>query len=285
MQVVKKFVRYLKYMRSMERINMALNRAAATSALRRVDPTDPRSWEFSGFSQNGEDGIIDYLTRRLKNPNRYFIEIGSADGVENNTAWLAVARRYAGLMTEGDTELSAWCRYWMTPFNWGVESINLFVTKDNVTDFKQLAVRHDPDVFSLDIDGNDYHIVEALLESGLRPKICIVEYNSAFGPDKCVSVKYKEDFRVVQEHRLSLYFGCSIGAWKRLFSMFGYRFVTVDSNGVNAFFIDPKEFDCEFVDHIRGVEFRENMAQLREYKAPWEKRFELIRDMDLVQTA
>lgn len=65
---------------------MSLARGAATSALRNLDMSNLSSWEFSGFSQNGEDGIIDVLTRNIVEPNRYFIEIGASDGVENNTA-------------------------------------------------------------------------------------------------------------------------------------------------------------------------------------------------------
>src|SRR5882672_476960 len=72
------------------RVNIALSRAAATSAQRTIDPTNPISWEFCGFSQNQEDGIIDYLCRHLKRSNRYFVEIGSHSGIENNTMWLAV---------------------------------------------------------------------------------------------------------------------------------------------------------------------------------------------------
>ena len=74
---------------AMSRVNMSLARAAATSSLRKIDYTNPISWEFSGFSQSGGDGIIDVLIGKLLNPNRYFIEIGSNDGIENNTAWLA----------------------------------------------------------------------------------------------------------------------------------------------------------------------------------------------------
>ena len=102
---------------------MALSRGTATSALRQIDSTSPNSWEFSGFSQNGEDGIIDFLTRKVLRPNRYFIEIVSGDGTENNTSWLAIARRYSGLMIEGNRKLSKWCKYILTPLSEGLETI------------------------------------------------------------------------------------------------------------------------------------------------------------------
>jgi hypothetical protein len=75
--MIKKFRRYLQRKNGINRITMALSRGAATAMLRTIDPADPSSWEFSSFSQNGEDGIIDYLTRKINNPNYYFIEIGA----------------------------------------------------------------------------------------------------------------------------------------------------------------------------------------------------------------
>lgn len=277
-RMISKVIRYLKYMRSMSRINLAMSRAAATSNLRQIDPTDPASWEFSGFSQNGEDGLLDFLTREILEPSRYFIEIGAGDGIENNTTWLAVARRYSGLMIDGDEEASDWRRYLFTSFNYGVEHLHMFVGKENVEALKARALCTDPDVLSLDIDENDYYVAEAMLKAGFRPKIFVVEYNSAFGPSAGLTIKYREDFRVVQENKNNLYYGCSVAGWRRLFSQFQYKFLTVDLNGVNAFFIDPGEFDAGFVNSLRGVNFRENYSQTRQYKMGWQEQFELIKD-------
>lgn len=284
-----KSVRYFKYIRSMSQINMALSRGAATRALRQTDPTNPNSWEFSGCSQNGEDGIIDFLTRRLLRPNRYFIEIGSGDGTENNTSWLALARRYSGLMIEGNRKSSEWCNYLLTPLSVGLETICLFVNKDNIDALSTRAVYSNPDVFSLDIDGTDYYVAEAILESDLRPKICVVEYNSAFGPSKTVTIRYQEEFHRIQKHNRNLYYGwqlyygCSVNGWKKLFARFGYRFVSVESNGVNALFIDPSEFDNRFVDQLKGLEFQENVSHVRAFKMNWEKLFELLKDTELFE--
>ena len=267
----------------MQRVNMALARGAAASASRRVDLTDPASWEFSGFSQNGEDGIIDVLTRQLKKPNRYFIEIGASDGLENNTSWLAMVRRYSGLFIEGDSTSSYWCKYVFTPLNYGVESIGTFVTRDNVPGLKAAALHTNPDVLSIDVDGNDYHLIEAILSGGFKPKICVVEYNSAFGPEHKITIPYDENFRVVQRHKDSLYYGCSLGAWRAAFAKHGYQFVTVDANGVNAFFADPAEFEAEFIRRVRGREFAENYSHAREYKSGWREQYDLIRDRKFVE--
>jgi len=269
--MLNKFLRYLKAIRSMQRVNMALARGSATSALRIVELTEPVTWEFSGFSQNGEDGIIEVLTSCLKNSNHYFIEIGASDGIENNTTWLAIARRYSGIWIEGNKAASDWCAYLFTSLNYGVESISMFVTKENATEICARSLYSNPDIFSLDIDGNDYYIAEA------------IEYNSTFGPDMCITIPYQESFEVTPGSGNNLYYGCSVSAWKKLFARFGYTFMTVDKNGVNAFFIDPNEFDKGFVEQTRGRSFAENFSQLREYRMAWDKQFALISDQDLVQ--
>jgi hypothetical protein len=262
-----------------------MSRAAATAGLRQLNPARADSWEFSGFSQHGEDGIIDYLTRRIRDPHNYFIEIGCANGLENNSTWLALARSFSGLMIDGNPEDLAWCQYLLRPMNYGLTFQHMFVTRENVANLRELARFLDPDVFSLDIDGNDYHIAEALLTAGFRPRIWVVEYNSAFGPTRSLSIPYRADFRIEQVYGRDLYGGCSLEAWHRLMARSQYRFVTVDLSGTNAIFIDPDCFDPAFVANLRGVDFRENVSHLREYQMGWEKQFDLIRNLEFIEIA
>ena len=281
--VLKKLSNYLNGLRAIGRMNMALSRGAATSSLRRIDLTRPETWEFSGFSQNGEDGIIDVLTNQMRARNRYFIEIGASDGMENNSSWLALASKYSGLMVEGDPATAAWGKYLVCPHNYGVEYVSMFVNSKTLPQLTDLAVHQDPDVFSLDIDSIDYYIAKMVLEAGFHPKIFVVEYNSAFGPDQSLTVKYSDDFRVNNDYGKSIYYGCSLTAWRKLFADFGYRFVTVDLRGINAFFIAPEAFNTSFVDQIVGTDYLENVSHTREYKMGWEKQFDLIRDLEFTQ--
>jgi hypothetical protein len=277
-----KLFRYLHSLRNFQRMNMAFARGGAMSSARQIDLAIPSTWEFAGFSQNGEDGIIEVLHRFIREPNRFFVEVGAADGLENNTAWLSLARRFSGLWIEGDSELSRRSSDFFSALNSGVEIANMFVTRDTVPDILRRSRYKDPDVFSLDIDGNDFHIVEKLLENGLRPKICIVEYNSAFGPVNSITVPYRADFRNSSNRGDNLYYGCSIRAWRSLFERLGYRFVTVDSNGVNAFFADRSALDADFLSGIEGREFVENVGQGRQYGPNWNDQFALIADREFV---
>lgn len=273
---------YLLDVRDRQRINIALSKGAAMMQARNIDPRQPSTWEFSGFSQNGEDGILDVLRKRLLNSNRYFVEIGAADGIENNSGWLLVAEKYNGLLIEGSAKLVERARRTVVGFSIGAECHNMFVTKESVLDIKKLAFHHDPDVFSLDIDGNDYYIAQAILDSGFRPKIFVVEYNSVYGPERSMTIEYQSDFVFTNAHPTHLYYGVSITGWRRFFENNGYRFVTVDRNGVNGFFVDPNCFEKSFLNEVRGLEFAENQSQYKKFRNSSDKQFELIADQKFV---
>jgi hypothetical protein len=158
----------------------------------------------------------------------------------------------------------------------------MFVTKESVHDMKAMAIHHDPDVFSLDIDGNDYHIAQAILDGGFRPKIFVVEYNSVYGPERSMTIEYQPSFVFTKAHSTHLYYGVSISGWRKFFKNNGYRFVTVDRNGVNEFFVDPKFFDKSFLDEVSGLEFAENQSQYKKFRMSSEKQFELIADQRFI---
>lgn len=278
----KKIFNYLLDLRDRQRISIALSKGAAMMQARSIDLKRPETWEFSGFSQNGEDGILEVLRKKLKESNRYFIEIGAADGIENNSGWLVVAEKYNGLMIEGSARLVERARRMVLGFSIGAECHNMFVTKESVQGLKAMSFYHDPDVFSLDIDGNDYYIAEAIFKSGFRPKIFVVEYNSVYGAERSMTIEYKSDFVFTQEHPTHLYYGVSIAGWRKFFDLHGYRFVTVDRNGVNGFFVDPEHFDAEFLDQVQGLEFASNQAQYKKFRIPCSQQFELIADQKFV---
>jgi hypothetical protein len=90
------------------------------------------------------------------------------------------------------------------------------------------------DVLSLDLDGNDYYFVEALLQASYAPKLFIVEYNAKFPPP----VEFKIDYNAQHQWQGDDYFGASLASFAQLFARFGYRLVCCNSHtGANAFFV------------------------------------------------
>jgi len=281
--MITRVINALTQFRTLSRMNIAFSKAAVAAPLRQLDDSNPLTWEFSGFSQNNEDGIIDYLCSKLLTRNRYFVEIGSADGLENNTAWLALAKKYSGLMVEGNSNLAKSIKKNVCAYNLGVELSNIFITKENLSEFLSLCQHHNPDVFSIDIDGNDYHILSSLLERGFLPKIIVVEYNSAFGPSQALTIPYIPLFNYAKAHPSGIYYGVSLQAYQRLLHKYHYQFVSVESNGVNAFFIHKNDFSKEFVEKLRGLDFAENFYQKKKLKVDWAEQFKMIEHCDLVE--
>ncbi len=270
--------RALQYVRR-SRVQLALSRAAATAPLRALDPSDPDTWEFSAFSAAGEDGIIDHLTRRMRDPEFSFLEIGASDGVANNTAWLAIARRWQGVMVDADTNSVRRARSTLAWFNPLVQVLELTVTDENVDVVLAALGGLRPDVFSLDVDGRDYYIARALFDRGLRPRLCVVEYNSAYGPENQCTVNPV----LMDRSHDPLYYGVSIAGWRAFFATRDYHFIGVERTGVNAFFAHRDSFDADFLEAIEASGFRENISQRRSAGAGWERQIQRLSHFDLVE--
>jgi hypothetical protein len=282
-QIKNKFKIYFRFIFFLKEIKIGLSRGAVGASTRNLISNRPISWEFSAFSQNGEDGVIDYLASQVSDPNKYFVEIGTSNGLANNTAYLALVKKYCGIMVEGNKLHSKLSHFIYSIFNKGVKVLNLFVHKDNIHELLDELITKSPDVFSLDIDGNDYYLAESILNSDVRPKIFVVEYNTNFGPDRSVTIPYTPNFDYTCAHDSMLYFGVSISAWKKLFKRFDYDFVTSDSNGINAFFILRKAFPADFVGNLEKIDFMDNKIEQQLFKLSWKERFKLISEMPLIE--
>ncbi len=278
--MITKIINFMYGLRDRQRILISLTKGAAMMHDRNINYQDPETWEFSGFSQNGEDGILDVLRKQLLQRNRYFIEIGSADGIDNNSAWLVIAEKYRGMMIEGDPELVARAKRMISHYSLGLQCLNMFVDTDTVKAIKAASQYPDPDILSLDIDGIDYYVARSLLAGGFKPKIFVVEYNSVFGPHASKTIKYEKNFVYTSAHSSELYYGVSIAAWRKLLEENGYRFITVDRNGVNAFFVDPAYFRNDFLSNIKSRTYAENQLQFLKFRMNHEDQFKLIQHME-----
>ena len=277
------------------RIAAGFSRGAAGIAAQTIDPTSPQSWEFGAFSQHGEDGILDHLIRNLKVCDKYFLEIAAGDGLENCTAYLALGAKWSGVMVEGDAALAEHCRRVYQHRIWNVIVRGGYVDLVNISEILNTIPIKDFDLFSLDIDSIDFHILKSVLDLGYQPKIIVVEYNSAFGPTQALTVPYKPVFNRWREHSSGIYYGASLAAWRNLLETKGYQFVTVDSSGTNAFFANSKYFDPQLLKVFIGLKFADNGwdvnptthllgeggGNVKLIKPDWNKQFEVIKNLPL----
>jgi hypothetical protein len=188
------------------------------------------------FSQNDEDGILEEIFRRIGVTSRTCLEIGVGDGLENNTLKL-LHEGWRGVWVEADGECVANIQERVMPVVPELDVLHAAVTAEDVvrTIESRLAGGIDPenlDLLGLDIDGNDYWVLERLLP--WRPRVIVVEYNAAWGPHTEWIMAYAADYR--WNHRDN-YYGASLKALTKLCNDFGYELVGCNFIGVNAFFV------------------------------------------------
>jgi hypothetical protein len=197
-------------------------------------------YEQKFYSQFGEDGLILHFFDKIGAPNKTFIEFGIEDGKECNSANLAINFGWKGLFIEGDPALAERAsdfyhgHHGIDPEH--VQIKNHFITLENVNDlFKQHGFEGEVDVLSIDIDGVDYWVWEAI--NIVKPRMVIAEYNAVLGRDRSITVPYDAAFDRYQHDASGTYFGISLKAACKLAEKKGYVLVGCESSGANAFFV------------------------------------------------
>ena len=188
---------------------------------------------FRGLSQHEEDGITLAIFDRIGAVTYRFVEIGA--GVNGgNSGYLAKECGWTGLMVEIDPGRVATLRRRFAP---AVAVAEAQITCENANELIEThGFAGDVDLLSIDIDGVDYWVWDAL--TACRPRLVIVEYNPFLGADRSVAVPYYAQF---DRHEFDVprdaYYGASLPALVKLGARKGYRLVLVEPRGVNAFFV------------------------------------------------
>ena len=190
-------------------------------------------YENKVYSQNGEDGIINEIIERIGVTNRYFVEVGVGNGLENNTVYLLM-KGWRGCWIDGSSER---VDYIGEKFQFALHSDQLsvrhaFVNAENIENLLQeLEVPDEFDVLSIDIDGNDYWEWQAI--RAYRPRVVVIEYNAIFPPPDRLVMKYRAD----SIYDRTSYYGASLKSLELLGAEKDYCLVTCNFAGVNAFFV------------------------------------------------
>lgn len=192
--------------------------------------------EFRVFSQFGEDGILQYLIARVPVEEEVFVEFGVGSYRESNTRFLLVENNWRGLVMDGGTAHIEFLEASSLSWRHTVTARSAFITAENVNDeIRAGGVSGDIGLLSVDIDGNDYWVIQAL--DVVSPRILVAEYNSLFGPTAPVSIPYQPTFDRGSAHYSHLYWGASIAALTHVAEAKGYSLVGSNRAGNNVFFV------------------------------------------------
>ncbi|MGC3970944.1 MAG: hypothetical protein QM775_27515 [Pirellulales bacterium] len=223
MGLLRRFYKKLPYMRELNDIRdllqtlvaRSLDEYAAHALPQRSQRSDPRHlsrYERQVFSQNGEDGILAEIFRRIGVTGGRFVEIGAGNGLENNSAYLLL-QGWSGLWVDAHPKMAATAHKQYGP---ALEEKRLklaerFVDAENVGPlFQEFGMPVDFELLSLDIDRNTYYVWEAL--AAYRPKVVAVEYNAKIPPN----VDWKVEYDPQRSWNGTSYFGASLKAYELL---------------------------------------------------------------------
>lgn len=196
---------------------------------------------FRCYSQFEEDGIILYILAIIGMKTKKVVEICAGSGSECMAANLILNHAYQGYLFDGNEE----------NINKAVQFFNskkdclltppvirkAWITKDNINQLlDEIGAYGEIDLLSLDIDGNDYYIWEAI--TAINPRLCVFETHNIVPDNLSLTIPYVEDFDYWSKINTEKDFlGASLLAMKKLSSKKGYRLIGGHKHGFNVFFL------------------------------------------------
>lgn len=190
------------------------------------------------FSNGREEHLLAGYIADLLPPdhNRTAVDIGAGDGMRWSNTYALFLNGWRGVGVEFDSrkfvKLARAYKYFPD-----VYACRNRATPNNVVALMQsYEIPEDLAVLSIDIDGNDYWVLRAIL-SQFRPQLIVTEINEKIPPPIRFVVKYDPNFQL-RHH----FFGYSMAVLADLCKEFGYAILTLEYN--NAF-LAPKELAAE----------------------------------------
>lgn len=233
---------------------------------RQKEPLPLARTEFKVFSQFGDDGIIQYILQRLDLPasEQRFVEFGVENYTEANTRFLLRNNNWSGLIMDASEPFMSSVRRDEIYWRHDLTALARFITRENINALLEEAGFGGPiGLLSIDIDGNDYWIWEAI--TTVDPAVVIVEYNSLFGAHDAVTIPYQADFSRERAHYSHLYWGTSLAALCHLAAQKNYVWIGCNAAGNNAYFVRKAEADRFFCprlpDGFVASKYRESRDQ------------------------
>jgi hypothetical protein len=169
--------------------------------------------------------------------NKTFVEIGSDDGVNSNSANLYFNFGWHGLFIDGNKlSIGRGIRFFAKfphPWFYKPKFLCSMVTRENVNELIENAgYRDEIGLLSIDIDGNDYWVWDAI--TVIKPQVVIIETHNEFGMNNIV-VPYDAEYKYPGKH--PDYHGASPVAMTKLARKKGYRLVGANELGFNFIFV------------------------------------------------
>ena len=191
---------------------------------------------WKGQSQFDEDGILEEIFNRIGIKYYNADEIGAGDGLENNTIYL-LQQGWNCVWVEAMPDRVAFIRDKFKDAD-TLTVVEKTVQPDTVNDLvDKSAFPHVTDgkidLWTLDIDGNDYWVFEEFDPSILDPRVIMLEYNAKFKPP----MEWAKGYDPNHKFDKSDYMGASLQSLTRIADKKAYALVGCGITGANAYYV------------------------------------------------
>ncbi len=209
--------------------------------------------------------------------NKTFIEIGSDDGINSNSANLYFNFGWRGLFIDGNPNSikrgKKFFDKYPHPWFYKPKFKCAMVTRENVNKLiEDAGFKGEIGLLSIDIDGNDYWVWDAI--TIISPKVVIIETHNEFGL-KNIVVPYDPNYSFPGKH--PVYHGASPVAMNKLANKKGYRLVGANELGFNFIFVKKG-----LADEVLPEVSIESVLQHPSVKEGY-KKFDPIKDWDYIE--
>lgn len=242
-QVLKNALAALYHFNSRNSENKYLLGVAAIKSQRSYYPHigDIRQTEVRVFSQNGEDGVLDYIFEQCKLIKPSILEIGVGDFTECNSKFSNFFRGSGVYLVDSDKRLNqVYEKYRSRGINSRLFFETVWIDKSNARGvFERAKAKLGKlDVLSIDIDGNDFWVLKEIPLNDFE--VVVVEYNPSLSESLPVTVVYDPNFDRTKKHFSWKYYGATLEAFQYFLVEQGFCFIGATSQGTNAFFVKSK---------------------------------------------
>lgn len=232
---------------------------------------------FRVFSQYEEDGLLLYIFSVIGMTNKTFVEIGSDDGVNSNSANLYFNFGWHGLFIDGNSRSIKRGKNFFSkyphPWFYKPKFVCAKVTCENINQLvEEAGYKGEVGLLSIDIDGNDYWVWDAL--EVINPQVVLIETHDEFGLNNIV-VPYDPDYSYPGKH--PDYHGASPVAMTNLAKKKGYRLVGANELGFNFIFV-RNGFVDDLIPEVDVASLLNHVSVQEGYK-----KFEAIKDWHYLQ--
>ncbi|MBN2640877.1 MAG: hypothetical protein JXR78_04445 [Victivallales bacterium] len=213
-------------------INLIESEREVRELLKEIPSGRLEHYGFKVYSQNEEDGIIREIFNRIGIENNTFVEFGVGHGNENNTAFL-LRQGWKGLWIDGNPVS---CKTIRKNYKVVIDS-NMLTLHNSLVDCNNInsliggTFEGEIDLLSVDIDGNDLHVLKAI--NCINPRVIVAEYNAKFPPPTKWCLPY--DASYVWDGTDNQ--GMSLQSIDDLAKELGYELVATNITGSNAFYV------------------------------------------------